>query len=206
MLPPSWSFLHKFFSLSPSLLLLRWCSPNHPLTSTSPCQHSPSMGHLFSIGISNCFPTAVLCYICSRDHRTTHVCSLVAGLISRSSEGFRLVLVDTVVLARGFQSPSATLVLPLIFIQGSLTSLQWSYISIYICFSQLGVEPLNGQPCQGSMYKHNMASVLVLGFGACTWDGSYVGSVSGQPSLQSLFHFLFPLHFLQTRIIPGQKF
>ena len=37
--------------------------------------------------------------------------------------------------------------------------------------------------------QHNVASVIVSGFGTCTWEGSQVWLVTGWPFLQSLLRF-----------------
>jgi hypothetical protein len=52
---------------------------------------------------------AVLCYICVSGHGPAHVCSLVGGLVSGSSQGSRLV--DTIGLPMGLPSSSAPSIL-----------------------------------------------------------------------------------------------
>jgi hypothetical protein len=48
---------------------------------------------------------AVLQYICAGGHGPAHVCSLIGGLVSGSSEGYGLV--HTVIFPMGSKSPSA---------------------------------------------------------------------------------------------------
>ena len=45
-----------------------------------------------------------------------------------------------------------------------------------------------------------MVSVIVSGFGACPWDRSQVGSVTGWPFLQSLLHFCPCISFRQEQL------
>jgi hypothetical protein len=71
---------------------------------------------------------------------------LVGGSVSGSSLGYGFV--ETAGLPMGSLSLSASSILLLIQPQGSLTSIQWLGLSIYICLSQLLVGPLWGQPCQ----------------------------------------------------------
>jgi hypothetical protein len=88
---------------------------------------------------------AVLCYICARGHGSDHVCSLVSGSVSGSSQGPGLV--NTVGLPMGLLSPSAPSILPLsTLLLGSLTSVQCLAVNICNCLSQLLEEPLRGQP------------------------------------------------------------
>jgi hypothetical protein len=79
----------------------------------------------------------VLCYICSGSHRLAHVCSLVGGLVPGSSEG----IVDTVVLPKGLQSPSAPSILSLTLPLGFLVSAQRLAVSASV-LSQVLSEPL----------------------------------------------------------------
>jgi hypothetical protein len=53
-------------------------------------------------------------------------------------------------------------------------------------------EPLKGQPYQAPVCEHFLVSALVLGVGVSRWDGSWSGTVSGWPLLQSLPHFFDP--------------
>ena len=112
---------------------------------------------------------AVLCYICALGHKQAHVCSLVFGLVSGNSEesGFT----DTAFLPMGLQFPSAPSILPLTLPYWSPTSVQWLAVNICICLSQLLVEPLRGQPCQSSVYTHNIASVLCQDLVGCACIG-----------------------------------
>jgi hypothetical protein len=90
----------------------------------------------------------------------------------------------------GSPSLSASSILPLIQPWGSLTSFLWLGVSICLCLRQLLVGPLRGQPCQVSVCKHIIASVVVLVLGAPSpWNGSQVGAAIGPPFLQSLLHF-----------------
>ena len=75
--------------------------------SPHPGQYLPFLGHQVSTGLGVSSPMEVredsLCYLCSGGHKPAHVCSLVGGLVSGSSEGFGLV--DIVVLPMGLPSP-----------------------------------------------------------------------------------------------------
>ena len=82
---------------------------------------------------------------------------------------------------------------------GVLTSFQWSPISNCICLTQLLIQPLRGQPCQAAVCKHNMAPVIVSGFGAYVWDESQVELVAGWPFLQSLLHVCLCICFRQEQ-------
>jgi hypothetical protein len=44
------------------------------------------------------------------------------------------------------------------------------------------VEALLGQPCYASVFKYNMASVILSCFGASAQDGFQVGPITGWPS------------------------
>ena len=83
--------------------------------------------------------------------------------VSGSFLGSRLV--DTTGLPMKSPSPSASSILSLIQLQGSLVSVYWLGVSIYICLSQLLVGPFRGQQCQAPVCKHIIASVVVSGLG-----------------------------------------
>lgn len=102
----------------------------------------------------------------------------------------------------GLQSSSAPPVLKLTLLYGSLTSIQWLADSISIFLSQLLVEPFREQPFQASVWMHNMASVVVSGFGMDSWKGSQVGPFTGWPFFQSLLSFVheFPLDRINSGI------
>jgi hypothetical protein len=72
---------------------------------------------------------AILCYICSWNHGSLHVYSLVGGLVPGSSGG--VWLVDTVVLPMGLQTPSAPSVLSLAPPLRTLCSIQWLAMSLF---------------------------------------------------------------------------
>ena len=93
------------------------------------------------------------------------------------------------------KAPSAPSVLPLTPPLGSLCSVQWLTVSIWICIGQDLAEPLRRQLYQAPVSKHFLASAIVSGFGVCMWDGSPGGAVSGWPFLQSLLYSL-SLYFL----------
>ena len=61
------------------------------------------------------------------------------------------------------------------------------------------VEPLRRHPCQAPVCKYTTVSAIASGFGACTWDGSPGGTVSGWPFLQSLLHFCPSISFRQEQ-------
>ena len=109
---------------------------------------------------------------------------MLCGLWLHPCELWGISLVATIVLSRGLQSPSAPSVPHPILPRGE-GSVQWLAVNNYICLRQA----LRGQPCQGSVCKHNLASAIVSGFGVCTWAVSQVGTVSGWLFLQSLLHF-----------------
>ena len=106
MVPSSQPLLEEFFS--PSLL---------PFTSEreSPCRHPPSLGHQVSTRLGTSSPTEArqgspsATYVPGTSGQP--ICSLVGGLVSRCSEGSRLV--DTVGLPMGLPFPSAPSILPL---------------------------------------------------------------------------------------------
>lgn len=54
---------------------------------------------------------------------------------------------------------------------------------------------------QSHIYKHNMASVMVLGFAACLWDGSQIGQVTAFNCAPFFF-----LHCFLTGRIRGVNF
>ena len=69
----------------------------------------------------------------------------------------------------------------------------WVCVSVWVsCW----VEPLWGQ--HAPVCKHNRVSLVVLGIGACPWDGSLVGLVITWPFPQSLFH---PLSLKMNRTV-----
>jgi hypothetical protein len=108
-------------------------------------------------------------------------------------------LVDFVILPVGLQSPSAPsalLTLPL----GSLDSVPWLVMSIWICISQVLAEPFRGQPYQAPVCKHIFESAIVSGFNVCRWNGSLGGVVSGWPFSSASAPFL-SLYFLLTGTI-----
>jgi hypothetical protein len=109
--------------------------------------------------------------------------------ISGSFQGSGLV--DTVGLSYGITIPFSSFNLSSISsIRGPRPQSNAWLLSICICLSQLLVELLIGQPCDAPVCNHNMASVIVSGFGIHPWDGSQVGLVTGQPFLQSLLYIL----------------
>ena len=145
-------------------LPLRGCSSISPLKpSPHPHQHPSSLEHQASTGLRASSPTETRQVSHQLwGHWSVHVCSLVFGLVSGSSEGSQTV---TVVLPMELQSPSAPSVFPPTPPYGSPTSIQWL---AYKCLSQMLVEPPKRQPCQAPVHKHNMASAIVSGFGVCT--------------------------------------
>jgi hypothetical protein len=139
-------------------------------------------------------PDANLCHTCSWSHESLHVYSLVGGLVTGSSEGGGVWLVDIVVLPMGLQFPSAPSVFSLTPVLGYPCSVRLA-VSIHICIGQVLAEPLREQPYHAPVSKHFLASAIVSGFGVCRWDGSPGEAVSRWPFLKSLLHSL-SLHFL----------
>jgi hypothetical protein len=88
-------------------------------------------------------------------------------------------LIDSVVLPMVLQLPSAPSALPLALPLGSPGSVQWLAVSICICLSHVLAELLRGQPYQAPVYKHILASAIVLGFDVCRWNGSLGEAVAG---------------------------
>jgi hypothetical protein len=83
------SFLYKNFLFHSPFP----CSPTHPLpplalTFAYTVEPSQDQGPLFPL-ISN---KVILCYICGWSHGSLHVCSLVGGLVPRSSRGTGLFI------------------------------------------------------------------------------------------------------------------
>jgi len=46
-----------------------------------------------------------------------------------------------------------------------------------------------------------MESAIVLGFGACAWDGFQAGEVSGWPFLRSLLQFCLYISFIEEQFL-----
>lgn len=107
-------------------------------------------------------------------------------------------LVNNVVLPIWLQSPSAHSALPLTFPLGSLGSVQWLAVSICMCISQGLAEPLRNQPYKTPIWKHILASAIVLGYGVCRRNGLHSGAVSRGPSLQPLLHLCPCISFKQN--------
>jgi hypothetical protein len=222
MLPYSWSPLQEFFIPSP--LPLRGCSPTHPSPLLPPPkpQHQSSLEHQVSTGLGASSPTegrqnSPLLHICWVGHGPVHVCSLVGGLVSGSSEGSGLV--DTVVLpyrvAIHFSSINP---LPYLFHWGLLPQSSGWVLSICICLRQLLVEPLRGQLYQTPACKPTRTSAIesalmcldarsqmVVLFGRLWWlcRGSLPGGSSQQEEVVNGGgpHFLFILCFLLVEAI-----
>jgi hypothetical protein len=174
--------------------------PFHPLPLPGPSvplhwriKPSQDQGHLLPLMTNK----AILCYISSWSHGSLHVYSLVGCLVPGSSGGG--IVVHIVVPLMGLQTPSAPWVLSLAPPLGTLYSIQWIAVSIYLCICQALAEPLRRQLYQAPVSKHLLASTLVSGFGDCIVDGSPGEAVSGWPFLQSLLHtlslYLFPWVF-----------
>jgi len=102
------------------------------------------------------------------------------------------IWVDTVVLPKGLQSPSAPTVHSLAPLLGSPCSVQWLAVSIHICICQALAESLRRQLYQAPTSKHFLASAVVPGFGVCIWGGYLGRAVSEWPFLQSLLYTLPP--------------
>ena len=143
----------RIFHSIPNLLCLwkdisTFTHPPHPYLPSHPPQHSFSLGHQGFTGFSHCLllrpQKAVLCYICAGGHRPAYVCSFVGGKVFGSSEMSGLV--DTVVNPMSLPSTSSPPIIPLTLSKLSVTSVHWLLISIFICLSQLLVEPLRRQP------------------------------------------------------------
>jgi hypothetical protein len=129
---------------------------------------------------------AILCYICSWSHGSLQVCSLVGGVVPKSSEGTSWFIL--LFLLRGYTTPSAPWVLSLVPPMRTLCSIQCLAESIHLCICQALVEPLRRQLYQATVRKHLLASTIVSLLGDCVWDGSPGGAVSGWPFLRSLLH------------------
>jgi hypothetical protein len=99
---------------------------------------------------------AILCYICSWNHGSFHVFSLVSGLVPGSSGGYWLVHI--VVPPMGLQTPSAPWVLSLAPSLGTLCSIQWMAVSIHLCICEALAEPLRRQLYQAPVSKHLLAN------------------------------------------------
>ena len=85
---------------------------HHPVASEKVLTHPPNhppLGMEFLQDLEHSFPLrldmTVLCNLCARCCGPTHVCFLVGGLVSGSSQGSGVV--DTVGLPMGLPSPSA---------------------------------------------------------------------------------------------------
>jgi hypothetical protein len=120
---------------------------------------------------------AILCHICNWSHGVLHI----FGWWFSPWELWGVQLVDIVVLPMGLQTPPAPSVFPLTPPLGTLCSIWWLAESIHIYIGQALAEPLRGQPYQAPVSKCFLASATVSGFGACRWDGSPGGAVSGWP-------------------------
>ena len=92
-------------------------------------------------------------------------------------------MVYIVVLPVGLQTPSAPWVFSLAPPMGTLCT--WMAVSIHFCISQTLAESLKRQLYQAPDSKH-LVSKIVSGLGACLWDGSPSGAVSGWSFLQNL--------------------
>jgi hypothetical protein len=81
---------------------------------------------------------AILCYICGSSHESTHVCSLLGGLVPGSSGG--IWLADIVILLMKLQTPSAPSVFSLTLPLGSPCSQSnswlWATASLFVRFWQ----------------------------------------------------------------------
>ena len=75
--------------------------------------------------------------------------------------------------------PSASSVLPLIPLLGSLCSVRWLKASIHICIGQALAEPFWRQLYQAPVSKYFLVSAIVSGFGVYLWVGSPGGTVYG---------------------------
>ena len=126
-------------------------------------------------------------------HGLPHVYSLVGNLVPGSSAG--VWLVDIVVLPIGLQTLSAPSVLSLPLPLGSLNSVWWLAVSIYVCIGQVLTEHFRGHLYQVPDSKHFLASAIVWGCGVCKWDGSLGGwSLDGLSfTFCSNFVPIFPL-------------
>jgi hypothetical protein len=78
---------------------------------------------------------------------------------------------------------------PSVFPERSPTFVQCVAVGICICISQLLGRASQRTTMLAPVCKHNITSVIMLGFGACPWDGFQVGwlLVSHSLSLCSIF-------------------
>jgi hypothetical protein len=154
------------------------CSPTHPLPSSCPVGHSPTLGHWTPSGPRASPPPDVqqshhmwsapwvtpcvfLCWWSSPRElwgclACWHCCSLRGARNSLSS------------FSSFFISSH----------QGLLSSVQCLAASFLLYISQAFSEPLRRQLYPASVLKHLLAFTIVSGFGYFIWDGSPSGAVS----------------------------
>ena len=84
-------------------------------------------------------------------------------------------LVHIVVPPMGLQPSSAPSVLSLTPSLGTLCSVQWVAVSIYLCICQALAEPLRRQLYQASVNQHLLASTLLSGSVTVYWVDPQVG-------------------------------
>jgi hypothetical protein len=89
----------------------------------------------------------------------------------------------------GLQTPSAPWVLSLVHSLGTLCSIQWMAVKIYLGISQ-ELELLGRQLYQAPVSNLLLASAIVSGIGGCLWVVSPGRAVSGWSFLQSLLQTL----------------
>jgi hypothetical protein len=110
---------------------------------------------------------AIFYYICSWNHGSLPVYSLVGGLVPRSSGGSGwLILLFFLWGCKPFQ----LLHFPLTPQLGSPCLVRWLAASIYICICQTLSEPLRRQLYQAPASKYFSASAVVSWFGGCIPD------------------------------------
>jgi hypothetical protein len=85
-------------------------------------------------------------------------------------------------------------ILPCILPQESPSSINCFAVGVCIFLSQF-LGAASQKTVITPFFNHNKISLIVLGIGACPWDGCQVEPVIGWPFPQSLFHSL-SLHFL----------
>ena len=108
-----------------------------------------------------------------------------------------MVQIVDIILPMGLQSLLASSAIPLGLPLRYSCSVRWLVDGIYICISQVLVEPLREQTYQAPVNRCFLESAVVSGLGVDRWDGSLEGDVSGWLFLQSLLH-PFSLSFLWT--------
>jgi hypothetical protein len=120
---------------------------------------------------------AILCYICSWNHGSLHVSSLVGGLVPGSSGGTGWFILLFLLL--GCKPVQILGSFPSFFIGDPVLSQMAE--SIHLCIYHALAEPLRRQLYQAPVSKHLLASTIVSGLGDCIWDRTPGAAVSGWP-------------------------